>query len=54
MNKDQILEPSLIRDIFGGVLRTEFHIENTKYISTTFEPFFVLNLEIPKEGYDLN
>jgi len=41
-------EPSLIRDIFGGVLRTEFHIENSKQVSVTYEPFFVISLEITK------
>jgi len=25
-NKEQILEPSIVRDIFGGVLRTELHV----------------------------
>jgi ubiquitin C-terminal hydrolase len=47
-NQEQLFEPSLIRDIFGGVTQTEFHIEGTKNVSTTHEPFFVINLEIPK------
>jgi len=38
----------LIRDIFGGLLRTEFHVEGSKKVSVTYEPFFVLNLEITK------
>jgi ubiquitin C-terminal hydrolase len=36
----------LIRDIFGGLLKNEFHIEGSKKVSVTYEPFFVLNLEI--------
>ena len=36
------------------MLQTEFHIEGAKSASFTQEPFFVLNLEIPKDGdYDL-
>jgi len=38
----------LIRDIFGGLLRTEFHIVGSKKASITYEPFFILNLEITK------
>ena len=54
-NTEQIFEPSIIRDIFGGVLQTEFHVGGSKTVSTTEEPFFVLNLEIPKNGdYNLS
>ena len=49
-NQESIFEPSLIRDIFGGVLQTELHIEGTRSVSVTHEPFFVLNLEIPRHG----
>ena len=34
--------------MFGGVVRTEFHVEKSKQTSVTFEPFFVLNLEITR------
>lgn len=37
-----------MRDIFGGLIRTEFHVEGRKHTNVTFEPFFVLNLEITK------
>lgn len=48
-NNDQLnIAPSLIREIFGGVVRNEFHIEGSKQVSVTFEPFFILNLEISK------
>lgn len=29
-------------------MRTEFHVEGRKHTTVTFEPFFVLNLEITK------
>ncbi len=38
----------MIRDIFGGLLRTEFHVEGRKQVNVSFEPFFVLNLEITR------
>lgn len=38
----------MVRDIFGGLIRTEFHVEGRKHTNVTFEPFFVLNLEITK------
>ena len=47
-NDHSNIQPSLIRDIFGGVLRNEFHVERSKQISVTFEPFFILNLEISR------
>ena len=46
-NAEYIFEPSLIRDIYGGVQRNEIHVEGTRSVSVTHEPFFVLNLEIP-------
>lgn len=49
-NTESLFEPSLIRDIFGGVQQTEIHIEGQKSISVSHEPFFVLNLEIPRTG----
>lgn len=42
-----------MREIFGGVLRTEFHKQGTKVVSTTYEPFYLLNLEIPKNCFTL-
>jgi hypothetical protein len=48
-NKTEILEPSIIRDIFGGILRTELHVDGTKVVHTSYEPFYVLNLEIPRD-----
>jgi ubiquitin C-terminal hydrolase len=47
-NDHSNIQPSLIRDIFGGVLRNEFHIERSNKTSVTFEPFFILNLEISR------
>ena len=38
----------MIRDIFGGLLRTEFHVDGRKNCTVTFEPFFALNLEISR------
>ena len=49
-----INEPSLIRDIFGGILRTEVQPHGYKTISKSQEPFYVINLEIPRDGYDLS
>lgn len=46
-NTQSIFEPSLIRDIFGGVQQTEIHVEGSRSVSVSHEPFFVLNLEIP-------
>jgi hypothetical protein len=43
-----LTKASVIRDIFGGMLRTEFHVEGRKNCTVTFEPFFFLNLEITK------
>lgn len=52
-NKDEIMQNSIIRDIFGGVLKTEFTVEQTKKTDVMLEPFYVLNLEIPRDCYDL-
>ncbi len=41
-----LTQASMIRDIFGGLLRTEFHVDGRKNCTVTFEPFFALNLEI--------
>ena len=49
-NWEVLNEPSLIRDIYGGVQQTEIHIEGQRSVSVSYEPFFVLNLEIPREG----
>lgn len=43
-----LTQESMVRDIFGGMMRTEFHVEGRKHTNVTFEPFFVLNLEITK------
>jgi hypothetical protein len=43
-----LTQASMIRDIFGGLLRTEFHVEGRKNCTVSFEPFFALNLEISK------
>jgi hypothetical protein len=52
-NKDEIMESSIVRDIFGGELRTEFIVESTKKVDVIHEPFYVLNLEIPRDCYTL-
>lgn len=52
-NKTSKIESSLIRDIFGGVLRTDLFVEGSRQTSVTYEPFFILNLEISR-CYNLN
>lgn len=47
-NDAQHMQSSLIRDIFGGLIRTELHVEGSKHVSVTYEPFFAINLEITK------
>lgn len=37
-----------MKDIFGGQIRTELHVKGSKEASVTFEPFFILHLEITK------
>ena len=44
-NKDsysQNYEPSIVRDIFGGVIRKEFHVEGHRSSTVSFEPNFIL------------
>ena len=52
-NTASLFEPSLIRDIFGGVQQIEIHVEGSRSVSVSHEPFFVLNLEIPRDGLNL-
>ena len=48
-NNDQnTIQSSLIREVFGGVMRNEFTVMNSKQTSVNFEPFFIINLEITK------
>jgi len=42
------MQQSLISDIFGGTIRTEFNVEGRNDVSITLEPFFMLNLEISR------
>ena len=35
-------EPSIVRDIFGGVIRKEFHVEGHRSSTVSFEPNFIL------------
>jgi len=37
---------SIIADIFGGIIRTEFYAEGSRNHSVNFDPFFVLSLDI--------
>ncbi len=41
-----MIEKSIVRDIFGGIMRNEFHVDGSRNSSVTFEPLFVLNLPI--------
>ena len=48
-NKDSYAlnyEPSIVRDIFGGVIRKEFHVEGQRSSTVSFEPNFILQLDI--------
>ncbi len=47
-SESSLTSASVIRDIFGGLLRTEFHVEGRKQCNVTFEPFFDLQLEISR------
>lgn len=38
---------SIIRDIFGGIIRNEFNVDGSRSSSITFDPSFVLSLDIP-------
>lgn len=42
------MESSIIKDIFGGVLKTELAVADSKKTNVQYEPFYVLNLEIPR------
>lgn len=37
---------SIVSDVFGGIVRSEFHVEGSRQHSVTFEPFFVLSLPV--------
>lgn len=39
----------MIRDIFGGELKTALEVETARRQDVQFEPFYTLNIEI---GYD--
>ena len=41
------MSKSIIKDIFGGILRNEFHVDGSRTSNVTFEEAFVLNLPIP-------
>ena len=43
------IENSIIRDIFGGILRTEFIIEGSRSTKVSFDPCFVLTLDIVED-----
>lgn len=42
----QKIEKSLVLDIFGGIIRTEFHVEGSREHTVRFETSFVLSLDI--------
>jgi ubiquitin C-terminal hydrolase len=46
------IENSIIRDIFGGIMRNEFHVDGSRQSSITFDPSFVLSLDIPNDYRD--
>jgi len=48
------MQQSVIRDIFSGVVKTDLIVEGSTKASVTFEPFYILNLEIPRNTSDLN
>ena len=52
-NSAHIMQNSIVRDIFGGTLKTEVTVESTNQIDVIQEPFYVLNLEIPSGCFDL-
>ena len=52
-NQEQILQQSVIRDIFSGVVKTDLTVEGSTKPSVTYEPFYILNLEIPRDTGDL-
>ena len=51
-NQDTLatIDNSIIRDIFGGIIRTEFYVEGSRNHRVTFESSFVLSLDILWDG----
>ena len=47
------MQQSVIRDIFSGVVKTDLTVEGSNKPSVTYEPFYILNLEIPRDTGDL-
>lgn len=47
--KKEGLENSIVTDVFGGVTRSEFHVEGARGHSVNFDRFFVLSLSIPAD-----
>ena len=45
----QKIEKSIVLDIFGGIIRTEFHVEGSREHTDRFETSFVLTLDIIKD-----
>lgn len=50
----QEIAHSIITDIFGGIIRTEFHIEGSRNHSVNFDRCFVMSLDIPENGCTIN
>ena len=46
-SKGQNLENSIIADIFGGVIRNDFHIDGSRSQSISYDRCYVLTLDIP-------
>jgi len=44
------IDKSIIRDIFGGIIRTEFWSDGSRQHRITFESSFVLSLDILYDG----
>ncbi len=47
------MQGSVVRDIFSGIIKTELTVEGSAKPSVSYEPFYVLNLEIPRDTGDL-
>ena len=48
-HKDEMKQKrSLMKDIFGGVIRWERYQYGSKNVSVNFEPFFILQIEITR------
>ncbi len=47
------MQKSIIKDIFGGVYKTEFTLDQSKRTDVQYEPFYVVNLEKPRDCDDL-